>query len=356
MPNRDLVVVGASAGGVEALIRLVRELPGDLPAAVLVVLHMPPDGMSNLGPILSRAGRLPARQAQDNDTIRAGHILVARPDHHLLVRDGKVRLTRGPHENLQRPAIDPLFRSAALGRDGRTIGVVLSGALDDGASGLRTIAAAGGLTVVQDPSDALVPSMPTSAMEMVDVDAVLPADEIGRRLPELLGAPKGETTMDDDARKALEIEVDAVEAGTGVESTPKGNPSVFGCPDCGGVLWEVDDDGLRFRCRIGHGYTARALLAAENAGLEDALWAALRALEEQESLSRRMLERGWGSTASRDRHKERVDELSERATVLRKFLLSPVFGDIAAATEPAATAPRRRRTAGARQHAEQQAG
>jgi two-component system, chemotaxis family, protein-glutamate methylesterase/glutaminase len=332
VPNRDLVVVGASAGGVEALIRLVRELPPDLPAAVLVVLHMPPDGMSNLGPILSRAGHLPARQARDGDEIEPGRILVARPDHHLLVRDGRVVLSRGPHENLQRPAIDPLFRSAALNADGRTVGVVLSGALDDGAAGLQTIAQAGGLTVVQDPSDALVPSMPTSAMELVDVDEVLSADDIGRHLPELLRAPKGDNRMDDRARQALQGEVEAAQAGTTTEGTPDGKPSVYGCPDCGGVLWEVDEDGFRFRCRVGHAYTARSLLAAENAGLEDALWAALRALEEQESLSRRMLERGWGSATARGRHEERVEELAERANTLRQFLLSPVFGDVGEAT------------------------
>jgi two-component system, chemotaxis family, protein-glutamate methylesterase/glutaminase len=332
--NRDLVVVGASAGGVEALIRVVSELPSDFPAAMLVVLHVPADTPSNLPAILGRVGRLPAAHARDDEPIEPGRILVAPPDWHLLVQDGRVRLSSGPFENLNRPAVDVLFRSAAINRDGRTIGVVLSGALDDGAAGLRTIALAGGLAVVQDPGDALIPSMPRSALEAARVDHVLPADEIGRKLPELLGTPDGESAMDQRTKETLEHEV-AISAmdRTGMPETPPGSPSVFGCPDCGGVLWEVDHEhGLRFRCRVGHAYTAHSLLAAEDSGLEDALWAALRALEEQESLSRRMMDRHWGSGAerSRTRLKQRTDELRQRADVLRRFLTTPVVGAFAA--------------------------
>jgi two-component system, chemotaxis family, protein-glutamate methylesterase/glutaminase len=340
--NRDLVVVGASAGGVEALIRVVSELPADFRAAMLVVLHVPADTPSNLPAILGRAGRLPTAHASDNDAIEPGRILVAPPDRHLLVHDGRVRLSKGPYENLHRPAVDVLFRSAAVNRDGRTIGVVLSGALDDGADGLRTIALAGGLAVVQDPTDALIPSMPRSAIDAARVDLVLPADEIGRKLPELLAAPAGENAMDERTKQTVEQEVaiSAMDASRTPE-TPPGKPSVFGCPDCGGVLWEVDQQhGLRFRCRVGHAYTARSLLAAEDTGLEDALWAALRALEEQESLSKRMLDRHWGSGAerSRSRIKQRTDDLHQRADVLRRFLMTPIppaFSD----EEMQATAP-----------------
>jgi two-component system chemotaxis response regulator CheB len=182
------VVVGASAGGVEALTRFVHELPADFEAAVLVVLHLTPTASSNLPAILTRAGRLPAAHARDGEAIEPGRILVAPPDRHLLVHDGRVRLSSGPSENLHRPAVDVLFRSAAVNRDGRTVGVVLSGALDDGAEGLRSIAMAGGLTIVQDPADAIIPSMPMHALEAAAVDRVLPADEIGRQLPQLLRA------------------------------------------------------------------------------------------------------------------------------------------------------------------------
>jgi two-component system chemotaxis response regulator CheB len=330
VPDRDLVVVGASAGGVEALIRVVREFPADLDAAVLVVLHMTPNASSNLPAILARAGPLPASHARDGEPLERGRILVAPPDRHLLVRDGHARLSSGPSENLHRPAVDVLFRSAAINRDGRTVGIVLSGALDDGADGLRTIAMAGGLAIVQDPADALIPSMPLSALEAAGVEHVLPADQIGRQLPELLRAPHGENAMDQRMRETLEHEVAVSEMdGFRTAETPPGSPSGFGCPDCGGVLWEVGEQaGLRFRCRVGHAYTARALLAAEDAGLEDALWAALRALEEQESLSRRMLERHWGGAAQRSRKRlqQRTDELRERSEVLRRFLSSPVVG------------------------------
>ena len=333
MPDRDLVVVGASAGGVEALIRLVSGLPRDFGAAVLVVLHLTPNASSNLPAILARAGRLPAAHARDGEPIQAGRILVAPPDRHLLVRDGHARLSSGPSENLHRPAVDVLFRSAAVNRDGRTVGVVLSGALDDGADGLRTIAMAGGLAVVQDPADALVPSMPMSALEAANVDHVLPADEIGRQLPDLLREPHGAIAMDQRTREILEHELalSQMDASRAPE-IPPGSPSVFGCPDCGGVLWEVDEQGgLRFRCRVGHAYSARALLAAEDAGLEDALWAALRALEEQEALSRRMLDRRWAnaSARSRSRLEQRADELRERGEVLRRFLMTPVAGAFA---------------------------
>jgi two-component system, chemotaxis family, protein-glutamate methylesterase/glutaminase len=189
LPAPDLVVVGASAGGVEALIRVVGELPGDFDAAVLVVLHLTPNASSNLPAILARAGRLPAAHARDGEPIRPGQILVAPPDRHLVVRDGRAHLSSGPAENLQRPAVNVLFRSAAMNWDGRTVGIVLSGALDDGADGLRAIAMAGGLAIVQDPADALVPSMPMEALEAAEVDHVLPADEIGRQLPELMRAP-----------------------------------------------------------------------------------------------------------------------------------------------------------------------
>jgi two-component system chemotaxis response regulator CheB len=263
--NRDLVVVGASAGGVEALIRVVSELPSNFPAAILVVLHTPADAPSNLPAILGRAGPLRSAHARDDEPIEPGRILVAPPDRHLLVHDGRVRLSSGPFENLHRPAVDVLFRSAAINRDGCTVGVVLSGALDDGAAGLRTIALAGGLAVVQDPGDALFPSMPRSAIEAARVDHVLPADEIGRKLPELLGAPVGKNAMDERTKETLE----------------------------------------------------------------------------QESLSRRMLDRHWGSGAERSpaRLKQRSDELGQRADVLRRFLTIPVVGTFADDDAHAGSAP-----------------
>lgn len=329
MPSRDLVVIGASAGGVDALMRVVRGLPADLPAAVAVVLHLPPDATSNLPAILERVGRLPAQTAVDGMALEPGRILCAPPDHHVTIRGSSVRVGRGPHENLHRPSIDVLFRSAALAADGRSCGIVLSGALDDGTTGMRAIHRTGGLTIVQDPADALVPSMPASVLEAITPSHVLTADEIGRRLPALLDEPIGSREpIAPAARAALEQEVAMSQVEPGAQDRPPpGDASAFGCPDCGGVLWELDDNGdLRFRCRVGHAYSARSLMAAEDAALEDTLWAALRALEEQESLTRRMLDRTWaqGADHTRVRLRERAEQAARRADILREFLLSPV--------------------------------
>ena len=327
MDHRDLVVVGGSAGAVDALIRLVAEVPADLPAAVLIVVHFPADSTSRLPAILGRAGRLPARHATDNEEIRTGEIVVAPPDFHLTVSDGRMRVTRGPRENLHRPAVDPLFRSAALARGAGVVGVILSGALDDGATGLRTVREAGGVAVVQDPADAIVPSMPASARDLGGADHILPANEIGRRLPEFL-----EMSDADRRRKTkqpsktarwetamTEMDPEAIKA----EERP-GKPSAFGCPDCGGVLWQIEEAGSApFRCRVGHAFTLRTLMAAQDAGLEDSLWAGLRALEEREALTRRLIERssGVGSDLMVDRLQRRADEASRQAEGLRRFLL-----------------------------------
>jgi two-component system chemotaxis response regulator CheB len=331
VPARDLVVVGASAGGVDALKRFVSGLPADLPASVLVVLHLPPHSHSNLPDILARSGPLPAVAARDGMPLEAGRILCAPPDHHLTLTADGVRVVRGPHENLHRPSVDVLFRSAALHHGARTCGVVLSGALDDGASGMRLIARAGGLTIVQEPSDALVPSMPRSVLDVLRPDAVLAAEEIGGRLSELLREPR---RLPDEAMEhsrdgiRRELAMSELEP-TAHDAPPPGQPSTFGCPDCGGVLWEAEEEvggDLRFRCRVGHAYTPRALLTAGDHRLEDALWAALRALEEQESLARRMSERSWAGVGerTRDRLRERMTEAHRRAEALREFLLTPM--------------------------------
>ena len=325
LPSSDLVVIGASAGGVEALVRLVRELPADLHAGVLVVLHVNPDASSALPTILERSGALPARHAEDGELVIAGQILVAPPDRHLSVDDGRVRVVRGPRENLHRPSVDVLFRSAALSRDGSTTGIVLSGAMDDGTSGMQAIQRLGGRTIVQSPEDAIVWSMPASAIAGVQPDYVLPADEIGRALPRLLAqGPPRAAEPDPAFRARIEQEVRMARMERDAfEEDPPGRSSEFGCPDCGGVLWEANDNDLpHFRCRIGHAYTARTLLSAEEEGVEDALWAGLRALEEQESLTRRMLDRPWAKdSVLQARLQERARVSHERAETLRKFLI-----------------------------------
>ncbi|HEX4590950.1 MAG TPA: chemotaxis protein CheB, partial [Gemmataceae bacterium] len=283
MSGRDIIVVGASAGGVEALGQLVRGLPADLPAAVFVVLHMPPHGTSVLPSILRRQGPLPAEHAKDGDPIRPGRVYVAPPDHHMLIRDGSIRLARGPTENSHRPAIDPLFRTAARRYGRRVIGVVLSGVLDDGTAGLLAIKNRGGLAIVQDPADALYPGMSESALANVAVDHAPPVKDIGPLLARLAAEPL--PAIPEPAVPAeMEMESDMAELELGaLQSLNRpGKPSGFGCPDCNGGLFEVHEgDLVRYRCRVGHAWSPESLLARQSDALEAALWSALRALEER---------------------------------------------------------------------------
>jgi two-component system chemotaxis response regulator CheB len=285
-PRRDVIVMGASAGGVEALRAVVGALPADLAAVVLVVLHMPRDLPSALPAILSRSGVLPATHAVDRQVMERGQVYVAPADRHLLVLDGHLRLSRGPAENGHRPAVDALFRSAAHSFGARVIGVVLSGARDDGAAGLASIVAGGGVAVVQSPADALYPSMPQAALERVAVEHVLPAAEIGGLLGDLARTAADAAKIDDPAREA---EVDVVAMRPLDPDQLPDRPGGYGCPQCGGALFEIHDETMpRYRCRIGHGWSAEALLAEQSITMEGALWTALRALEEKAELSTRM--------------------------------------------------------------------
>jgi two-component system chemotaxis response regulator CheB len=344
LPGHTIVVVGASAGGIEALMNLVRRLPGDLPAAVFVVVHVPPTATSALPSILERAGALPALHPADGQPIEPSRIYVAPPDHHLLVRPGQVRLGRGPKENGHRPAVDPLFRSAALHYGPRAIGVVLSGSLDDGAAGLLAIKGRGGMALVQDPDEALFPSMPRAAMENVEVDAVLPAAELAKCIVRCAAEPAqgGEPGMDDER---LQIETAMAEIDSAAyddDHEHPGKPSVFGCPDCGGTLWELQDgELLRFRCRVGHAFTAESLLAEQAEQLEAALWAALRALEEERSLAERLTRRAEerGAARAAERFAERARAAAVRAELIRSVLVS---GQSGLSTSERAAEPRRR--------------
>lgn len=325
MAERNIIVIGCSVGGVEALQRLVAPLPKDFPAAVFVVLHLAPQSTSVLPHILTRAGNLPAVHPRDGEPIRMGRIYVAPPDNHLLIENGKVRVMRGPKENRHRPAIDPLFRSAARWYGPRVIGVVLTGSLDDGTAGLLSIKKRRGIAVVQDPQDAFCSDMPRSAIETVDVDYVEPID----RMPELLQKLAAVKVSENGAGKSTrlkketefaELDMDAIED----ENRP-GVPSPFACPECGGVLWEMDgEEIMRFRCRVGHAYTASSLSVEQTEQVEGALWAAMRALEEGASLARRMAESAAKGQRPRmeSRFRERAEAKMQQAEVLRRLIES----------------------------------
>jgi two-component system chemotaxis response regulator CheB len=319
--HRDVVAVGASAGGVEALRSLVGGLPPDYPAAVLVVLHVPRDSPSALAGILDRSGPLPAAAATENEPLRHGHVYVAPNDRHLLVIDEQVRLTRGPTENGHRPAVDPLFRSVARGYGSRVIGVVLSGARDDGAAGLASIAAHGGTTVVQDPADALYPFMPQAALDRVVADHVVSAAKMGGLLAAITAAdlPDRPAVAGDPL---LDAEV-AISDLTGLTTDElAAAPAGFGCPSCGGSLFQIEETPVpRYRCRVGHAWSPDSLLDEQAIALEGALWMALRALEEKSALSRRMAAGGMRRhSATGDRFRGMADEADAAGAAIRRLI------------------------------------
>jgi len=322
--THDIVVIGASAGGVEAITTVLAGLPRDLRAAVLVVLHIS-RGRSVMPEIISRAARLPATHPNDGDELHYGHIYVAPPDHHLTVDGSRMRVQHGPSENGVRPAVDPLFRSAARSFGPRVVGVVLTGALDDGTAGLAAVKEAGGIAVVQDPEEAFAPSMPRSAMNLVPVDHVLPLREIPVLLTTLaLEEAPPETRRTGPHLAPIEPDHSEAPIAWNPEDRP-GRLSVYSCPECHGSLWETDDLGiLRFRCRVGHVYSSQSMLAAQTDSVDRALWAALRSLEERASLTRKMADRArerqhpWVANA----FDIRAREAQEHAAVVREMLVN----------------------------------
>ena len=246
-----IIVVGASAGGVEALQALVGALAPDIDAAVFVVLHVGAGERSMLPSILNRAGRLPAHHAEDNELIERGSVYVAPPNYHMLLERGRVRLSRGPRENRQRPAVDTLFRTAAAAYGPSVLGVVLSGSGQDGSVGAIAIKDAGGQMIVQDAAEALHRGMPSSTLTAVAADAVLPVAAIGRLLNDL-AARQEHFGRDDMVESNRDVDAEAMDSSFRAQEVKQSEPSQFSCPECGGVLWEVGEDGgLHFRCRWG---------------------------------------------------------------------------------------------------------
>lgn len=324
MPEHDIIVIGASAGGVEALTTLVRSFPANLPAAIFIVLHVPAEGRSMLPVIFQRAGPLSAIHPEDGASIKRGQIYVAPPDHHLIIEQEYVRVVRGPKENLYRPAVDPLFRSAARTYGVRVIGVILTGALDDGTAGLLAVKRQGGIAIVQDPQDALYTGMPQCALDHVDVDFCCSLAEIAELLPRLVNEPV-KPGMIRSVPKDMEKEVitAAVETNATNHYTQVGQPSVFSCPECGGVLWEIQDGSLtRFRCRTGHAFAPESMLAEQSNSLERALWFALKTLEERANLTRDMTQQayGQGHNVLAQNFEERMKEAEKHAATLRSIL------------------------------------
>jgi two-component system, chemotaxis family, protein-glutamate methylesterase/glutaminase len=323
--NRDIIVVGASAGGVQALQALVKGLPGDLPAAVFVVLHIPPHTPSNLPSILNAASVVHAEHARDGATIRPNRIYVAPPDKHLLLEPGRMAVRRGPKENRFRPSVDALFRSAAYVFGSRAIGVILSGALDDGTSGLWSIKRLGGRAMIQDPSDAMHPEMPRNAMEYVEPDHVVSAAELGPLLGRLASEPARTTKVDQHELRRLGLESEIAASGGAFEKgiMEWGEMAPFTCPECHGALVQLKEDAiLRFRCHTGHAFTATTLLAGITEAVEATLWGAMRTVEEQAMMLEHIAGhfRASGRDASASLFMDKARQARERAQAIHESL------------------------------------
>jgi two-component system chemotaxis response regulator CheB len=310
----NVVAVGGSAGGVEALTRFAAGLPPDLPYAVLVTLHLPSGAPSVLARILGRNGPLPAEQATDGAPLEPGTIRVAVPDRHLLVDNHRMALSQGPTENGHRPAINSLFRSVAVSIGHRAVSVLLSGVLDDGTLGSAAIRSRGGTTIAQSPNDALFPAMPRTAIEAGVVDHQVEAGEVGSLLMRLADRTFEEPAMKHDARLDLENRIALTRRfSTDFNTEDLGSPSGYSCPDCNGSLIDVSESN--YRCHVGHAWTADALLEARDGEVEGALWVAMRSLREKAKLSRRLADQ-VGVGMLRDRYKAIADETEHAMSVL----------------------------------------
>ncbi|WP_128548601.1 chemotaxis protein CheB [Larkinella soli] len=284
MEKRNIIVMGASAGGFTAFKKIIAGLPSDLDAAIFIVWHMAPSIRGMLPQVLGHLTTMPVAHAQDREPIQTNRIYIAPPDHHMLLEPGYVRVTRGPKENRFRPAVDPLFRSAAYSYGSRVIGVILSGALDDGTAGLWTVKHYGGLAIVQDPREAEVPSMPLSAIRQVGVDHVVSLAEIPPLLIRLTDRPapeKSPVATEENEKINAEIRIAAEDNALEINIMQYGQLSPYTCPECHGVLTLLKEGPLaRFRCHTGHAYSADTLLAAITEKIEDSLYSAIRGVDE----------------------------------------------------------------------------
>lgn len=319
MATRDILAIGTSAGGFEALRFLAGEFSRDFPASVLVVIHLPSQFRSTLDAILTQVGPLPATFAVDGEKFERSRIYIAPPENHLLVESEQLRLGLGPRENNARPALDPLFRSAALCCGPRAVGAVLTGTLGDGAAGLSALKQSGGITVVQDPSDAAFPEMPTTALARSKPNYVVGLAGMPALFEKLVRQPAGQPVP---VTGAIEYEVDIARGGRGrmSEMDRIGRRSVLACPDCHGVMWEIDEGELvRYRCRVGHAYAAEIISLALDDNLRRAFGSALRALDERVALARKLENQAHtgGRMQVAESWADKAREFEEEAKVIR---------------------------------------
>jgi two-component system, chemotaxis family, protein-glutamate methylesterase/glutaminase len=335
---RDIVVIGGSAGSIDPLKTIVGDLPADFPASIFITIHVSADSPNMLARLLARLSLLPVTNPVDQEQIQRGHIYVARPDHHLTIEDGRIRVLRGPRENRHRPAIDPLLRTAAREYGPRVVGVVLSGLRDDGSAGLFAIKQRNGIAIVQDPRDAARKEMPRHAIEYAEPDYILAKTQIAPTLIELAGPKKASSSVKEKnsgmrkpngkngGRKSASAPTGVLQRADvnqhiSYASEGEGAPSVFACPECHGVLWEMKSGKItQFRCRVGHSYGPESLATELSAASEAALWAAVRALEEKAAMQRRIAEGMTGGSVT-----ARLLDQSEADTDNARLLRDMIF-------------------------------
>lgn len=321
--KKDIITIGGSAGSGAVLKRLLGDLPHDLPVSIFVTTHIPSHSASLLAEILATRATLPVAQAIDGQPITPGRVYIAPPDRHLLLINETIRLGEGPRENMARPSIDPMFRSAALTYGPRVVGVVLSGMLNDGASGLHAIKAVGGTAVVQHPLDAEADQMPLAALEAAQVDHVAPAADLGALIASIAGTSAGPAQTPTDSLR-LEVEIASGERLGSHALRQIATPSALSCPECQGVLSEMrGGHPLRFRCQIGHAYTAETLVADIDQ-IDEAIRLAMRMMEERVTLVERMAQdaRETGRAAVAELYESRGEEYRRYAVTLRQAAIT----------------------------------
>ncbi|MDZ8261699.1 chemotaxis protein CheB [Nostoc sp. ChiQUE01b] len=329
MPGHDIIVIGTSAGGLKALSTIISALPADIDAVLLIVQHLAANKPSLLPQILESVSSLSTSHPKDGEKIQKGHIYIAPPDHHLLVSQEHLRVVHGPHENRFRPAIDALFRSAAITYGPRVVGVILTGYLDDGTVGLQAVKKRGGVAIVQDPQEAQYPSMVKSALQFVKVDYCLTLAEIPNLLVHLTKEPAAEEKaypipkeMEIESNIALQ-QMNSKEFLENVEEI--GTRTTYTCPQCHGNIWQIKDSKpLRFRCHTGHSFTADVLLSQQTENIENALWSAVRALEEKVTFSRQMAEqmKSYNLQKASKKYKDYARNLDKEVSIIRGLILN----------------------------------
>ncbi len=329
MLGHDIIVIGTSAGGLKALSAIFSGLPTQINAVFFVVQHLAADKPSILPQILEDVGSFPASHPTDGEKIQPGRIYIAPPDYHLLVNDGLMRVVRGPQENRFRPAIDTLFRSAARTYGSRVVGVILTGYLDDGTVGLQAVKTRGGVAVVQDPNEAEYPSMVKSALRYVKVDYCIPLAEIPDLLVHLASYPPAKEELY-PVTKEIEIESNITEQVMNTKEFLEnveqiGTRTTYSCPECNGSIWQIGtEEPLRFRCHIGHSFTADIFISEQTQNIENALWSAVRAMEEKVTFSRQMAERmkNYNLQKAATKYEDHAKSLDEEVSLIREIILS----------------------------------